>query len=285
MRVEFRVVSSLPSGARCATHPYVAAAYLCARCGTFLCTECAVVAEDAESYCTACEASLPGAIPWERRRRIGRLRAVGGTALAVVLAPAAFFRHEPRERSIWPTVMFGYLFTLVVDVMDLGRALVIWQTDPGYRDAFVAGFRQSAGTLPAVQEHAEVAWWLSEFGAPLGSPLWYGGWLVVTSSAWWVGLRIVGGPVPFREIVRGLSYTNVIAGFGLLTMWIAGPAVLFTSIVFALWSAILQIFAMSRLVRHELGRAVGAFLVMLLLLVSGGCVACLVPSAMLSALS
>src|SRR5690606_27710436 len=138
---------------------------------------------------------------------------------------------EPREKSIWPTILFGYAFTLVVDAVDLVRALVVWQTDPMSRDAYVAGFRRGAQNLPELWEYADLAWAFTEFGGPVGSPLWYGLWLGVSAAGWWMGLRLVAGRVPYREIVRGLSYTNVLAGFGLVTMWFSGPSVLFFTVV------------------------------------------------------
>lgn len=43
----------IPSGARCGTHPEIAAVDLCKRCGRFLCGECIeLVGEDA--YCEPC---------------------------------------------------------------------------------------------------------------------------------------------------------------------------------------------------------------------------------------
>lgn len=260
------------------------AAYLCARCGSFLCTECTVIAEDAESYCVGCEVQMPGLIPWEQRGRIGRLPAFVRTTGAVLLAPAQFFQQTPRERAIWPTLLFGYLFTLVVDAVDLVRAVVVWRTDPGYRDAFMDGFRQGSAHLPQLGEYADWAWALTEFGGPLGSPAWYALWLLILGASWWLGLRVVAGPVSFPEVLRALSYTNVLAGFGLLTMWFTGPAIMFSTISLLLWSGVLQILAMSRLVGNELGRAVGAFLLMLLLLSLGSCAACIAPAMFLGAL-
>jgi hypothetical protein len=46
-------VSLEPAGAQCAKHPGVAAVAPCARCGTFLCGECAEVVGEA-AYCEAC---------------------------------------------------------------------------------------------------------------------------------------------------------------------------------------------------------------------------------------
>jgi hypothetical protein len=182
-------MTAIPAGARCATHPYVGAIYLCARCGTFLCTECA-----------------------------------------------------------------------------------------GDREAFVDGFRRSAERVPELAVQAELAWVLTEFGGPVASPVWYATWLGASAGAWWIGLRLVSGVVSYREILRGLSYTNVLAGLGLVTLWLSGPATLFAMLVLGLWGSVLQILAMTRLTGGDIGRAAGAFLVSILVLSLGACTACITPT-------
>lgn len=255
---------------------------MCARCGTFLCMECATIASDAESYCLGCEAQLPGDVPWEQRGRIGGLEAARATAAAVLLSPGAFFRLVPRERSVWPTVLFGYAFTLLVDLVDLGRALFVWWTEPAHRIAFIDGFEQGAASIPELARHSELAWWMNEFAGPVASPVWYAAWLFASSVAWWIGLRLVCGPTSLREIVRGLSYTNVLAAFGLVTLWLTGPTAVFAMLALGLWGSVLQILAMTRLAGGEIVRAIGAFLVSLAVLSSLGCFACMAPAAVVS---
>ncbi len=47
----------VPVGARCGSHPQVAAVDVCQRCGRFLCGECLELFEE-ESYCQDCAAKL-----------------------------------------------------------------------------------------------------------------------------------------------------------------------------------------------------------------------------------
>lgn len=273
---------AIPAGARCAVHPGGAALYLCARCGTFLCSDCALIGFDGESYCAPCEAQLPGDIPWEQRRRIGYLAAFRDTAAAVLLWPAAFFRHAPRERSIWPALLFGYCFTLIVDLIDLARALVVVFREPEARLAFVEGFERGASEVPGLLGHGELAWFLVELGGPVLSPLTYSAWMIATTAAWWVGLRVTSGPADPREILRGLSYTNVLALFGVLAVFFAGPAALFVMIVLALWGGVLQVLAMTRLTDGSVARSAGAFVISIVLLSLAGCAICMVPAAVVS---
>lgn len=273
---------AVPAGARCGTHPASAALYLCARCGTFLCTDCAAIGFDGESYCGPCEAHLPGDIPWEQRRRIGYFGALRDTVAAVLLWPAAFFRHAPRERSIWPALVFGYLFTALVDAIDLLRAIVVWSEAPEARVAFVEGFERGASEVPALAGWGEVAWFLVELGGPVASPLTYGVWMIATAAAWWVGLRVVSGSADPREILRGLSYTNVLALFGVVTLFLAGPVAVFVMMLLALWGGVLQVLAMARLTDGSIGRSVAAFVISIVLLSLAGCAICMVPAAVVS---
>ena len=90
----------------CAVHQGAAAEFICGRCGTFACAECAF--SKGTALCRACAAQgLPKPIPWERRKELGRWRAFWQTTQLVMLSPGAFFRTPSVEHGIGGPLLYS----------------------------------------------------------------------------------------------------------------------------------------------------------------------------------
>lgn len=96
---------SLPPGAACALHPERAASFVCARCGTFGCTDCQFSWVKKRGTCAACAAQgLGEPIPWERRKELGTWTAFWRTARLASRSPTAFFRTPTTTESAVPAL-------------------------------------------------------------------------------------------------------------------------------------------------------------------------------------
>lgn len=102
--------AGLPAGAVCAHHPEREASWLCARCGSFACDGCVFSTVARRPICRSCaQGGLGEPIPWERRRELGRLRALWQTTKVAMRSPARFFRTPATEEGqLWP-VTYGVL--------------------------------------------------------------------------------------------------------------------------------------------------------------------------------
>jgi hypothetical protein len=99
---------ALVAGAECAVHPDAPASFLCARCGTFGCAECAFSVIPRREVCRACAAKgLGEPIPWERRAELGTMLAFWQTVRLASFSPTAFFRTPTTQPSVLGAVMHG----------------------------------------------------------------------------------------------------------------------------------------------------------------------------------
>jgi hypothetical protein len=81
-------------GARCASHPLVAASAVCTRCGDFICLDCVHTTPDGEVRCGACvdqRRAQAGVVAWERREELGVPQAFWETLRGSLLRPHEFF--------------------------------------------------------------------------------------------------------------------------------------------------------------------------------------------------
>ncbi len=240
---------AVPPGALCGLHPSSRARYVCERCGTYACSDCVRFGERGEVWCASCEARAPSTIPWEQRGTIGWPRAIARTWTETVLSPVTFFSREPREAAVWPTVLYGMLFSLAVAVADLLVALLGHGAPGG--GPFV--------TNPALRP---VAWLLSGgFGVVMAAltPAIYLVQIYLMSGLWWVALRIVrAANEPFDRVVRVQSYANAVAILGVVRL--LGPIVgVFMELLLMLWTVALQIIGHWRAQKTDLWRVLAAF--------------------------
>lgn len=104
----------LLDGASCGAHAGAAAAFVCTRCGTYGCAECAFSALPKREVCRACaDKGLGEPVPWERRKELGTWRAYWSTVRLVLRSPAKFYRTPTTQPSVVGAVVHGVASTTI----------------------------------------------------------------------------------------------------------------------------------------------------------------------------
>ncbi len=245
-------MSAVPEGARCGRHPESEAAALCARCGDFLCTGCAIAIEGA-SYCASCEPLAGEPFPWERRGELGIARAMAATTLGTLLRTRATFAPGFRDRSVLPSIVYAIALSAPVAWIQAAVELA-WPSDR--RELFAS-------------DRLEPLRWLSSDAAQIaravGSPLVTLAYVGIFSVAWIAGLRLSGAPrTASSHVVRAVAYvagaTAPLSLAALLPDVLGGPLAL----VLGVFAIVLQGRALRAITRASGWRIFAAGLVMTL---------------------
>jgi len=131
-------------------HPTLAATFLCTRCGTYGCPGCIFSSVARKEICRACATQgLGEAVPWERRKLLGRWRAFWATTRLASREPTRFFRTPATEEGIMGPVLYGiaaytfgqfvYAVILVSAMVVVGLAAAIATKEPEV-GAMIAGY-------------------------------------------------------------------------------------------------------------------------------------------------
>jgi hypothetical protein len=101
-------VQAAPGGARCVTHPEIAAQQTCSRCGNFACAECLIQRPSGAVVCTSCAAREPvELLPWDRRQELGVFKAYWKTCWLLIQYPNKTLSAAPQEGSFGGSVLFA----------------------------------------------------------------------------------------------------------------------------------------------------------------------------------
>jgi hypothetical protein len=86
----------------------VSAVFVCIRCGSFGCADCAFSPLRARTICKTCaERGLAEPIPWERRKELGFWSALSQTTRAVCARPTRFFRTPFVAEDMGSSLYYG----------------------------------------------------------------------------------------------------------------------------------------------------------------------------------
>ncbi len=250
----------------CAQHEAREAARTCPRCDAYACDECLA---PGASACARCVEEAREVFPWERRRELGLVRALGASLAGVVLRPHAFFGSRSVER-IGPTRALGLAIAVLsaldgalVTLLDLPRLQAEIAADP------IA--RQLGLEVLATREYV--------LGQLATTPITYVLGTYLTAYFWWLGLKLAGGAKgSFTDTVRALVYVGllqlpalIIPPLSLVPGGVGASLSSALTIFFVVVSLSLQIVAMSAVHRIERWRAVAAFLVSIVLAATLAC--------------
>jgi hypothetical protein len=188
---------SAPPGARCSRHAEDDASAICARCGDFLCGKCAI-SMDGAAHCSRCASIGEASFPWERRSKLGVVRAFFDTLKVSIAEPEGFaggFRDRPIGRAL------AFAMCIVVP-LGLARHIpeIWWPT--------ATTLRSAAEPFPL----GGTSYWLNSdafhLGMALGAPLIFLLAIYVEGAAWWLGLRIMGAVRPIAHVVAAIAYVR-----------------------------------------------------------------------------
>lgn len=120
---------ALLAGATCAVHLELDASFVCTRCGTFGCGECAFSTIQGREVCRACaQKGLGEPIPWERRKEVGNWRAFWLTVRLASRSPTAFFRTPTTQPNALGAVLHGvasYTVGVILSYLTAGLIMMI----------------------------------------------------------------------------------------------------------------------------------------------------------------
>jgi hypothetical protein len=226
-------------GAVCAVHADRAASFVCQRCGSYACPDCAV--DETRTQCRACGAGL---VDWERWRELGLFATFFSTTRELLFAPAAFFRKAPGPRA-GPPFAYGVVAFMLAQ---LAYAVVfaLFMVVVGFRGSSFGGAPEKLGELLAM---AVCIAPMICIQAPIQSGIaivWSAGWAHLT-------LHLMGKTsATFEQSMRATSYANApyVLWFVPCVGWIAS----------FVWVPILEAIAMRETHRVSMGTALFAVL-------------------------
>jgi hypothetical protein len=165
------------------------------------------------------------AIPWERRRELGIVRAFRDTLVLSIREPTRFYGLIPTEGSIWPALAYGLVFDLIVAAFGFAYSQTLGATE--FASSITPMLPQLREVLPEGPELMAKVMTGSAIGSFLMTPISYLFNLTVTTLMAWVGLRLARGlSTSFGRLQRLFAYASWIQIFGLLA--ITGDVILST---------------------------------------------------------
>jgi hypothetical protein len=157
------------------------------------------------------------AIPWERRRELGLLRAFRDTVVFSVREPRRFYGLVPEERSPWSALAYGLVFDLVVSLLGFAYTKAVGSAE--LERSIAPLMPQLREVLPKAPEMITALTSASAIGSLLVTPLSYLFNLFTTTLVTWIGLRLARGlHTSFGRLLRMFAYASWIQLFGLLTL-------------------------------------------------------------------
>jgi hypothetical protein len=157
------------------------------------------------------------AIPWERRRELGRLRAFRETFLLSIREPTRFYSLVPAEASIWGALAYALAFDLVVALIELAYHQLVGAAD--FEASVGPLYPQLRQVLPNAPELLGKVMSASAIGSLLLAPISFLVNLCATTAMTWIGLRLARGlRTSFGRLLRMFAYASWIQLFGLLSV-------------------------------------------------------------------
>ena len=157
------------------------------------------------------------AIPWERRRELGRLRAFRDTFLLSVREPTRFYALVPAEPSIWGALAYGLTFDVVVALIAFAYHQLVGAAD--FEASVGPLYPQLRQVLPDAPELITRLMSAAALGSLLMTPITFVFNLCLTTAMTWIGLRLARGlRTSFGRILRMFAYASWIQIFGLLAV-------------------------------------------------------------------
>lgn len=232
-----------PSDPACFLHLGEQAVGRCTSCHKHLCRLCERLREG-QTYCPLCFSRAPekeGYVPWEDRKGLGFLEALGTTVRDIFMRPSCFFRRMTGGNSLGQPLLFGVLLT----------ALAIWFTAI-WKMLFLSGLL-IAMKLPG--EHIGTNSFLSPLGqstaivfAPVAAMIN----LFVSSALIHLGVLAMRGRRSFAATFRVICYSSATQLVALVPL--LGPA------ASQVWQVIVIILGLRQAQDLSTGRAVIAAL-------------------------
>ena len=141
----------------------------------------------------------PERIPWEERSTLGLWRAFQRTLVLSVREPTRFFALAPRDGSVWPALVYGFLFEIPVALLTFVYQKVIGE--PELRATLAGVTPALREVMPKAPELVERLLGTSALVTLLLSPVSYLFELLVTA----------GGPRPLGALERGAAQAVPVA--------------------------------------------------------------------------
>jgi hypothetical protein len=163
------------------------------------------------------DVAVVSAIPWERRRELGLMRAFRDTVVFSVREPRRFYGIVPEARSIWPALAYGLVFDLVVSLLGFAYTKAVGNAE--LEHSIAPMMPQLREIVPKAPEMITTLMSASAIGSLLVTPLSYFFNLFTTTFVTWIGLRLARGlHTSFGRLLTMFAYASWIQVFGLLAL-------------------------------------------------------------------
>lgn len=249
-------VMAQAGAAECRNHPGRQATP-CARCGTFQCSECFTVGGQLGTLCASCR-EFASDLPWDRRAELGTWRAYWQTSVAVIGSPIQTFQRAKPDAPLGDSLLLagvsgfvGFATTLLLYMLFAAGMLLFSASELGK----VAGeTKLQGGALAGIGVGVVVIYIAMIFVMQMASVLAISG---IEHGC----LRLLGH--------REGSYSVTVRAHALaMGPYLIGLIPLCSLYVYPLWSLVLRIFAMQHLHRTTGGKAAGAVLLPIAVLIA-----------------
>lgn len=154
-------------------------------------------------------------IPWEERGTLGVWRAFQRTLVFSLREPTRFFAIAPRDGSVWPALVYGFLFEIPVALLTFVYQKAIGE--PELRQTLAGVTPALREVMPKAPELVERLLGTSALVTLLLSPVSYLFELLVTAAVTWVGLRLTRNlRTSFGTLLRLFAYASSVRVVGLI---------------------------------------------------------------------